>query len=96
MDAQMYSACIWATERINGCLPVLISYEADATPIPTSYFSIIGRIMNPITWWKWIPKWNSFAIEPAFELAKLAMLYYQVKTAQLPLKVFSNFGFIYS
>lgn len=33
-DAQIDSTCTKATDRINGCLPVLIAYETERTSLP--------------------------------------------------------------
>lgn len=42
-DTQIDLTHTQAADRINGCLLVLIAYEAEIDPLPT-YFKITGRI----------------------------------------------------
>lgn len=51
-DEQRESACIWAEQKASGCLSVLIPYESEASPFPSSYFLPPVKNMDHVTCWK--------------------------------------------
>lgn len=94
---QTEMARTWAAEKITDCLPVIIAYEAQEAPFPSSYFSASAKTMNPVTWWKGISKIADFKSGPAAKFVELASLLLSCPASSAAIeRVFSNFAFIHS
>jgi hypothetical protein len=86
----------WCRSRNSSFLPLLIAYDTQSSPFPSSFFlDEVVKSLKPEIWWKGVLKDSKSEVCAQFSNLAIRLLTAPASSAAVE-RIFSNFGFVHS